>query len=119
VKNNLVALSIFCFAICFVIGSWLISRGLENGSWHIFSGLQSIELINGTVETVEQPLLTQSDVAGYLGLTIEEVQKLTKIPDGNNSYTTEIPYIEIEGIVYYPKKGIDEWLQNTNIIVVP
>lgn len=99
------------------MGSWLISRGLENGGWHIFSGLQnnSIELIN---QTPEKQLLTQAEVADYLGITIEEVQKLTKIPDGDNSYTTEIPFIEIESIVYYPKKAIDEWLQNTSLIVV-
>ena len=31
-KNNLVAISIFFFASCFVFGSWLISNGLENNT---------------------------------------------------------------------------------------
>lgn len=106
-KNNLVALSIFCFAVCFVIGSWLISNSLGNNS---------TQQIN---QTEEKQLLTQSEVANYLGITTEEVQKLTKISSGPNAYTTEIPHIEIENIVYYPKKAIDEWLQNMIMIVVP
>lgn len=106
-KNNLVALSIFCFAVCFVIGSLLISNSLSNKS------TQPIK------QTVQPQLLTQSEIADYLGISIIEVQKLTEIPDGQNSYISEIPHIKIENTVYYPKKAIDRWLLNVELTVVP
>ena len=106
-KNNLVALSIFCFAVCFVIGSWLISNSLGTNS------------TQPKKQTTEKQLLTQSEVAEYLGINIEEIKKLTKIPDGQNSYISEIPHMEIGNIVYYPKKAIDRWLLNMELIVVP
>ncbi|CEG27175.1 helix-turn-helix domain-containing protein [Bacillus sp. B-jedd] len=110
-KNNLVALSICWFSVCFVIGSWLISNGLSN---------QSLKLSNDPVkEPIQHQLLTQSEVADYLGISIEEVQKLTKIPDGENSYISEIPHIEIQNIEYYPRNAIDKWLLNVELTVVP
>lgn len=106
-KNNLVALSIFCLAICFVIGSWFISNGLKNKE----------------EQTMKQPsqhqLLTQPEVAHYLGISIEEVQMLTEVPNGQNSYTSEIPHIKIENAIYYPKKAIDRWMANLELTVVP
>lgn len=68
---------------------------------------------------LEKQLFTQTEVSDFLGITIEEIQKLTKVQDGSNGYTSEIPFIEIDNVVYYPKKAIDEWLLNTRLIVVP
>lgn len=106
-KNNLVALSILCLAVCFVIGSWLISDSLRNIS------------TQPTKQIAQQQLLTQSEVADYLGISIVEVQKITEIPNGQNSYISEIPHIKIEDKIYYPKKAIDRWLLNVELIVVP
>lgn len=95
IKNNLVAISIFFSAICFVFGSWLISNGLENNT-------------TKPINTVlEKQLFTQTEVSDFLGITIEEILKLTKVQDGSNGYTSEIPFIEIDNVVYYPKKAID------------
>lgn len=105
-KNNLIALSIFSFALCFVIGSWLISEGINGESNNVGNPAQTNQLF------------TQSEVANYLGVSIEEVQKLTEIPNGPGSYTSEIPHIKIEDKVYYPKTAIDRWLLNIELTVV-
>lgn len=104
-KNNLVALSLFCFAVCFVIGSWLISNSLS-------------DKIHQPKQT-EHQLLTQKEVAKYLGLTTKEVQKLTEIPEGQGTYRSEIPHIKIDETNYYPKKAIDNWLLTTELTIVP
>lgn len=104
-KNNLVSLSIFSLAVCFVIGCWLISDSL------------SAKKNYNTKETQHQ-LLTKSEVAKYLGISPEEVQKLTEIPNGENSFTSEIPHIKIDKTDYYPKKAIDKWLLDTELIVI-
>ena len=99
-KNNLIALSIFVFAICFVLGSWLISNSLN----HDFS--------QETEQSVQKQLLSQAELADYLGITVEEVQKLAKVEEGENTYRHIIPFIEIGDKIYYPKKAADEWLTN-------
>lgn len=104
-KNNLVALSIFSLAVCFVIGCWLISDSLSGKK-------------NYNTKETQQQLLTKSEVANYLGISPEEVQKLTEIPNGENSFTSEIPHIKFDKTDYYPKKAIDKWLLNTELIVV-
>lgn len=104
-KDNLVALSIFVFAVCFVIGCWLISDSLSGKK-------------NYNTKETQQQLLTKAEVANYLGISTVEVQKLTEIPNGDNSFTSEIPHIKIDKTDYYPKKAIDKWLLNTELIVV-
>jgi hypothetical protein len=104
-KNNLVALSIFGFAVCFVIGCWLISDSLSGNK-------------NYNTKETQHQLLTKSEVANYLGISPEEVQKLTETPNGDNSFTSEIPHIKIDKINYYPKIAIDKWLLNVELTVV-
>lgn len=104
-KNNLFALSIFSLAVSFVIGCWLISNSL--------SGIK-----NYNKKETQHQLLTKSEVANYLGISSEEVQKLTEITNGENSFTSGIPHIKIDKIDYYPKKAIDKWLLDTQLIVV-
>ncbi|RHW31393.1 DNA-binding protein [Lysinibacillus yapensis] len=105
-KNNLIALSICIFAVCFVIGCWLISDSLSGEE-------------KDNDKEVQHQLMTKSEVANYLGISPEEVQKLTEIPNGDNSFTSEIPHIKIGKKNYYPIKAIDKWLQKTELIVVP
>lgn len=103
-KNNVIALSIFCLAVCFVIGSWLIANGLKN---------------EGKISTNQQTqhqLLTQAEVADYFGLSVEEVQKLSPAYAGVT--TSVIPYIKIGNKFYYSKSAIDKWLQSQGSISV-
>src|SRR5689334_13686813 len=99
-KNYIISLSIFCLAVGLVIGSWLISDSLRDQ--------KSSKIIKET----QHQLLTKSEVAKYLGISEEEIQKLTEIPDGQNSFTSVIPHIKIDTTKYYPKKAIDKWLLN-------
>lgn len=41
-KNHLVALSFFCFAVCFLIGRWL-AEGLSENAQAIDKWLQNVE----------------------------------------------------------------------------
>lgn len=104
-KNNLVALSIFCLAVCFVIGSWLIANGLKN----------EVKITN---QQTQQQLLTQPELADYLGLSVEEIQKLGPVFAGEGVTTSEIPYIKIRNKFYYSKIAIDKWLQRQDSLTV-
>lgn len=112
-KNNLIALSIFSLAISFVLGSWLISNSLNNDLPQ-----ETEQLPQETELFVQKQLLSQSEVADYLGINIEEVQKLTKVEEGENTYRHIIPFIEIGDKIYYPKKAVDEWLINVIVEIV-
>lgn len=68
-KNNLVALSIFCLAVSIVVGSWLISCSPSNKKDFKIA----ITSQNKIAQTTQNHLLTQSDLAEYLGSRIEEV----------------------------------------------
>lgn len=105
-KNNIVAISIFCLGVCIVIGSWMISNGL------------SVKPNIYTKQAVNHQLLTQSELIRYLGLSKEEVQKLTELPDADG-YTSELPHIKIGTKLYYPKAAIDKWLLNVDLTTIP
>lgn len=107
-KGNLTAFSIFTLAIAIVIGSWLVSNGLkaeepykeESDAWKI----------------QEKELLTQFELAEYLGITAEEVQMLLPL-EVEGSITSSIPFIKIGNVYYFPIKGIDKWLTETKAVV--
>jgi hypothetical protein len=96
-KDNLVATSIFSLAIAIVIGSWLISGGLNNSE---------AQKENDTESTQKKLLLSQSELADYLGLTEEEIQMFVS-EDVTKSL---IPYIKVGNEFYYSVKAIDKWL---------
>jgi hypothetical protein len=102
-KNNLTAFSIFSLAVSIVIGSWLISNGMIP---------QSVEHTQeeNTLNENEKKLLTQKELATYLGISIEEVIKLGPVGAGNGYTTSELPYIKIDKKIYFSKDAIDKWL---------
>lgn len=51
----------------------------------------------------EKQLLSESELASYLGVYDDELNKLITKDD-------TVPFIKIEDVVYYPKMAIDEWL---------
>lgn len=95
-KNNLIALSIICLALSIVIGSWLISDKIN---------------INKQPSS-QSVLLTESELASYLGLTIEEVKKLGPTMEESGTYTSALPYLKIGNKVYFSKTAVDNWLTN-------
>ena len=104
-KNYSIAISIFLLGVCIVIGSWMISNGL---------GIKT-----STSIAVQHQLLTQSELVDYLGLSKEEIKKLTELYDGDGGYSSELPHIKIGSEFYYPKSAIDKWLINVDLITVP
>lgn len=89
-KNNLTALSIFCLAVSIVIGSWMLSR-----------------------QSSPQPvLLTHSELASYLGVSLLEAEQLGPADEGPGSLTSVLPYLRIGNNVYFPKAAVDKWLEN-------
>ncbi|MDQ1144029.1 hypothetical protein QE429_000856 [Bacillus sp. SORGH_AS 510] len=107
-KNTFLSLAIFSIAISLVISSWLLSNSLSD------------KKTNHTIQDENQhQLLTKSEVADYLGISVEEVQQLTEVPEGEGVTASYIPHIKIKKINYYPKKAIDKWLVNAEFITVP
>ncbi len=102
-KQYSIAIAIFSLIISFVIGSWLIATSLREQP----------------KEPVQHQLLSQEEAADYLGIHVVEVLKLTEIPDGSNSYISEIPHVKVGKKVYYPKQAMDRWLLDMELIVVP
>lgn len=95
-KNNLIALSIFCLALSIGIGSWLISNRIN---------------VNQQPSS-QSVLLTESELASYLGLSNEEVKKLGPTKEEDGAYSKVLPYLQIGNKVYFSKTAIDKWLTN-------
>ena len=87
-KNDAIALSIFCLAISIVLGSWFISKGISPNKQ------------NNSVQTKQltyNRLLTVNQLASYLGISVSEARKLGPIPNGEpGEYSSILPNIQIE-----------------------
>lgn len=63
-------------------------------------------------------MFKKSELAVYLGLSEDKVEKLGPVPSGNVMIKSELPYLQIESTVYYPKEAIDKWLQGDAKITI-
>ncbi|MEH7402707.1 DNA-binding protein [Gottfriedia acidiceleris] len=72
-----------------------------------------------TSRPVEHQLLKETELVNYLGLSKEEIQKLTELDDGDGSYSSDLPHIKIGSEFYDPKSAIDKWLINVDLITIP
>ena len=104
------ALSIFSLAVSIVISGWLISQGLNN--------VEKNQTQQQIKEIAQHHLLTPSELADYLGLSIEEVQKLGPIFAIEGIQSSELPYMKIGNKYYYSKVAIDKWLLTTDSVSV-
>lgn len=114
-KNNFVAMSIFSLAVSIVIGSWLISNGLN--SQNFSKPNPSSQNADKVVQEEEKKLLTQEELASYLGLSVEESKRLGPV-GGTGSKTSVLPFIQIGEKVYYSKDAIDKWLEQDGVASV-
>ncbi len=110
-KNNLVSLSIFSLAASIVISGWLISQGFNNVE-------EKNQTQQKTNEIAQNQLLTSLELADYLGLSIEEIQKLGPISAGEGQLRSELPYMKIGNKYYFSKVAIDKWLLITDSVNV-
>ena len=102
-QNNLIAISIFSLAISIVISSWLVT--MDNKDVYPSQTVQE----ENDVKEEEKKLLTQKELASYLGLSVEESKKLGPV-GGTHTSTSVLPNIKIGDKVYYSKDAIDKWL---------
>jgi hypothetical protein len=109
-RNHLIAASIFSLALSIVIGSWLIADGMREEAQPVTVDVKEEK------ERVEKQLLTQAELAEYLGITEEEMfMMLPRTSD--NVTSSSIPYVQIGTTYYFPKKAIDAWLLKTEAVV--
>ncbi|WP_066070635.1 helix-turn-helix domain-containing protein [Neobacillus soli] len=107
-KNHFIALSIVCLGLCFVIGSWLIARGISENA----ANVKELSRLTAANEKVEKPLLlNQDELAAYLGISVEEVRILSPVTTDGSMFESPIPYIQIGNVVYFSKAAVDLWLQ--------
>jgi hypothetical protein len=72
---------------------------------------------NQQQKTTYPELLTREELSTYLGISEEEVGKLSPITSEGYSGIV-LPYVKIGNNVYFPKKAIDKWLLNTEASIV-
>jgi excisionase family DNA binding protein len=102
-KSILNSIAIFCLALSIVIGSWFISQGLRAEK-------------TSALPTQEH-LLTQQQIASYLGLSEQEVGKLISSP--GHSIDGEIPHYQLGNKNYFDKKAVTQWFQSEQVAVLP
>ena len=104
-KNNLTSLSIFCLAISIVIGSWLISDSLKSKTTNQFQSSKTYNV-----------LLTQKELASYLGISENDAKKLGPVKDEYTGDTTSVfPFIKLGNKIYYSKLNVDKVLTNMDL----
>lgn len=91
------SVSIFC-------GSWLISNSINN----LANSNDRKSNIAEKTQLLEPQLLDEKGLMAYLGITDEEFDAI-KVNQREKNLDT-LPYIEIYGKYYYPRKAINKWL---------
>lgn len=100
--------------VSIIIGAWFIYNGLGNINFSanmdtssISNGLNNIayrmqEEQPTSIIAQKKKLLTESDVTEYLGITKADLTMLIQ--------QTDIPYIQVYQIKYFPVNALDQWL---------
>ena len=104
-KNNVIAVSIVLLGICIALSGWFIAGGLKEQA---LAEIQLQEELQQQV--VDKQLLTEAEVAAYLGVSEQQVKRLTINETEPGNFTYNMPFIEIDTTKYYPKKAVDAWL---------
>ncbi|EUJ31588.1 hypothetical protein [Listeria cornellensis] len=91
--------------ICVIVAGFMIGSGLAGSE----DSPNPIELsddgssIGVNIENSDTKLLDEDGLLSYLGIDEKEMQRLQKV--GN------LPSITIDGYMYYPKTGLDKWVE--------
>lgn len=105
-KTNWIACSIFCLAISIAGGSWYIGTALKK------------ENTEAEVQEAIQPqmLMKPDEAAAYLGISMEDFQKLGPF-DQQNYDEGSIPFIRIGYKVYFTRTALDSWLSSEGYMI--
>lgn len=96
-------ISFLSLAIGIAVAGYFIGNGLRNFKNPVPKEID--QAFNDDLSDVYGPLLSESDVHHYLGISKKDVHDLLhKYPD--------IPHIELNGNVYYPKKSLRQWVES-------
>jgi hypothetical protein len=109
-KKHALACAVFCLAISVLGGSWLVSAAIRTKATY--------HLPNPT--TAQPPrLLTQTELAAYLGISEEEARQFGPMEDGEGNTTSTLPYVKIGSTVYFYPKAVDKWLLLNEVTYLP
>ncbi len=96
-------LDFFWLAIGLATFGYFIGDGLKN-----FKNPSAKGFLDSLDEEDEHELLKESDIHYFAGISKEDTTKLIEeYPD--------IPHIQLNGQVYYPKAQLRKWLKNIGI----
>ena len=103
------------FVVVILVGSftWFIYA-----NWHPKEATDNVKAHISTSDSHLKEILTLEELEQYLGISKVEISKLTRKENGDGLMETNIPVIMIEGKNYYPRKAIDKWLENIQLIKV-
>lgn len=98
--NGGITLDFIWIAIGLAVAAYFIGDGLKN-----FKNPSSKNFMAYLDENDEHELIKASDVHHFIGISKEDAKMLIKeYPD--------IPHIQLNGNIYYPKAKLREWLMN-------
>lgn len=100
-------ISIIIFGLCILASSFVISYSIQSRN-----EIMKTNLINQS--KYEKKLLTQSELADYLGVPEADVSRLIARMNLNKEQNgvIGINMIKINDTYYFPKQGVDEWLKS-------
>lgn len=113
-KDKLLPISIFCLAISIVIGTSLISKGMETKGRFIGDGISnglysiSNNMNQNNINNIEEKNnLNLYDAAAYLGISEETLMQIM------NKEETKIPYIKFGNDYIFSKSALDKWIEES------
>ena len=113
-KEKLLPISIFCLAISIVIGTSLISKGMETKGRFIGDGISnglysiSNNMNQNNINNLEEKNnLNLYDAAEYLGIPQDILMQIM------NNEESKIPYIKAGSNYIFSKSALDKWVEES------
>lgn len=108
-NNKLIPISIIIVVFCMLLSSIYLGYSI-----------QRIPNIQAENTIVDNSVMIISEVANYLGMTVEEVQEIINIEkntlNSSGSYTgIMFPYFIVNDKLYFHKESVDEWIKDVSI----
>jgi hypothetical protein len=102
-KHGDLSLAVGWLGLCILAGSWLVA-----GSLRAYATQQHPP---SAARARQSPrLLTLPELAQYLGIPTRAARHLGPHKTGQNITSSSLPFVRIQGHVYYPLTGVNQWL---------
>lgn len=113
--NKIIIVTILILSISIFTGSILMANSIRSINEKTNSNQHGDSMINN------KGLITEAEAAEYLSLTHDNFKdlistiELQRAKESSYSTFTFIPFIKIDGIKYFSKEQLDEWVEyNSN-----